>query len=589
MKPLLLTGFLWLIAITCCSQVVAVDSVHPWFAGKELDGDLIRTRFDDFEPAFPTRKPTGKYNNIILSMFHSKKLYIHSGLGLKEKLPEMDSFNLHLDPKAGYAIQGNGPSVLSAVSLFDSLPMLVTAYGINPDNKGLFRFRVLLNQRQVLVPWTEPRFFSPIMTYYRYNADGSEQTQMAYLGSFAAPPGNSITVEVKNQQVPDTVYRISAVWIKRAPQVIGTFSNENLQHLFEIYKFQWKHDFTAFSQSTYYGDIELKPIDSLLNTDSIFAHNRNSLFFYLRDKLAAADDIEYNLIRDNDSLGWQVNKLDPSVLWLQDLAPGKYRLLMRYSFQRQTTSSFSFTILPAWYQATWAKIVAGGLALLVILATALLVTNRRQKARLRRQQLDQDLQKAEMQSIRSQFNPHFVFNALSSIQGLVTRNDLPGAHKYLGDFSTLLRNSLKESEKEYTSLSTDIRMMDNYLKLEQLRFGFAFTIVVDKRINPDATEVPVLLLQPVIENAIKHGISGMYDKGNLIIEYTKDKEDLVILVRDNGVGFEPDDHSKGHGLRLTAKRVDLINRTMTGQPVSWEIRTAEGPTEVVFILKKWLA
>lgn len=589
MKPVLAIIFTLLFCGNCFSQIAVTDSVNPLFAGK-LDGDRIRLQYDNFEPAFATRRVKEKYNQVILSLFHSKKLYVNTGLSLKEPVPELSPFKLSMKPGYGYAVSAGSSFVNnSAVPLFDSLPMIVTAYGINNENKQFFRFRVVKNLTEEIVPWQEPKLFSNVMMYYRYNADGTEQNKMAYLGSFLAPVGSSLTVEVKNFQIPDTVYRISAVWIKRAPVILGTYSSNSLKDLFEIYKFQWKHDQSGFNTITYYGDIELKPVDSLLSVDTVFNHDQNSLFFYLKDKVQSADQIEYNLIKAKDSSGWKTNQLDPNIIWLQSLSPGEYKLLMRYAFQRETVNSFSFYIKPAWYQTMWFKIIAAAFIVLAMLSVFLFIANRKQKEKLRRKQIEQELSKAEIQSIKSQFNPHFVFNALSSIQGLITKNNIEAAHLYLNDFSTLLRNSLKESEKEYISLSKDKQMIENYLKLEQLRFGFQYSIDTDPEINADAIEVPVLLLQPVIENAIKHGISGLYEKGKLEISYHKQQADLVILIKDNGGRYKPGQaNTDGHGLKLTEERVKLINKTLKDQYIDWEIKTNGGNTEVVFSLKNWL-
>ncbi|HRQ52527.1 MAG TPA: histidine kinase, partial [Agriterribacter sp.] len=188
---------------------------------------------------------------------------------------------------------------------------------------------------------------------------------------------------------------------------------------------------------------------------------------------------------------------------------------------------------------------------------------------------------------RSQFNPHFVFNALRSIQGLITKNDIEAAHAYLNDFSRLLRNALKESEKDFISLSKDISLIDHYLKLEQLRFGFRYQINVDKKINKDAIEVPVLLLQPVIENAVKHGVSRLQESGLLTIEYHIHTNDIRITVTDNGTGYT-NRSAEGYGLKLTDERVALMNQLLKERSVAWQITNTAGGTQVIFMLKNWL-
>ncbi len=587
MKCGLTISFLLLAAISCVSQTAITDSIHPLFRGK-LDGNKIREQFDNFEPAFPTEKIKGKYNEVIMSMFHSKKLYLNTAPGEQEKLSELAPFKLNLKKDGRFAMMGGIP-FSSAVPLFDSIPVVVTAYGINNENKSQYRYRVLKNEKEEIIGWKEPYLFSPVMVYFRYNGDGTEQQQMAYLGAFSAPVGNSLTIEVKNLFVPDTVYKISAVWIKRSPVVIGTYSAGNLKDLISVSKFQWKNDPGKLNKATYYGNIELKPVDSLLKIDSLFSHQQNDLFLYIKDRIQSAELVEYNLVKGKDSAGWKVNSFDPNILWLQDLTPGHYHLVLRYAFQRQSTSVFSFTVMPAWYQTIWFKLIAGILMLSAILSVYLLFRNKRQKKQLRDQQVRQELAQAEIKSLKSQFNPHFVFNALSSIQGLITKNEIEAAHLYLNDFSTLLRNSLKESEHEYISLSKDVALVENYVKLEQLRFGFQYEIHIDESINQDAIEVPVLLLQPVIENAIKHGIARLYNKGRITISYTLQDADLLVAVRDNGDSYQPAlaASPNGHGLKLTSERVKLINKTLKGQSVHWEINSRNQHTEALFIFKNW--
>ncbi|MCH5716127.1 sensor histidine kinase [Niabella hibiscisoli] len=578
-------SILLLTAIDCFSQTAIVDSVHPLLKGK-LDGDKIRENYDHFEVATPTRKPTGKYTPVILSMFHSKNLYTKTALNLKETLKALDAFKFTPEKGKGYASMGDFPFSI-AVPLFDSVPVIITAYGIDSQNMEQYRFRVLENKRKEILGWTKVRFFSPVFMHFRYNIDGSEQKQMAYLGQFNAPVNNSITVEVKNLLIPDTIYRIAATWIKRAPSVIATFSTTAFKNFVEVYKYQWKHDFSKPNTSTYYGDIGLKPVDSLLSVKNVFNYDENNLFLYLKDKVKSVELVEYNLIKDKDSQGWQPNTFDPNVIFLQKLSPGNYKLLLRYAFQRQTVDEYSFTIKHAWYQTWWFKLTAGLVSLLALFSIALLLKNRRQQARLKKQQIEQQLTQAEIKSIKSQFNPHFVFNALTSIQGLVTKNDMEAAHKYLNDFSMLLRNSLNQSEKELISLSEDIELIRNYLKLEQLRFGFEYEIDVDDTIDRHAIEVPVLLLQPVIENAVKHGIAKSYKNGRLFISYKAINDDLLITVEDNGDGFNAE-AKNGLGLKLTAERVDLLNGILKTGRISWETKRQDNNTQVIFIFKNWL-
>jgi len=138
----------------------------------------------------------------------------------------------------------------------------------------------------------------------------------------------------------------------------------------------------------------------------------------------------------------------------------------------------------------------------------------------------------ELRTIHSQLNPHFVFNALSSIQGLINKNDISGANSYLSDFAQLLRNSLSNGNREQTPLAEEIKTLETYLKLEQLRFNFGYKININDKINFYETEIPSLLLQPLIENSIKHGIAVLKGEGQIILDFNRSGKDMLITLKD---------------------------------------------------------
>ncbi|WP_162915303.1 sensor histidine kinase [Paraflavitalea soli] len=591
MKQVFHTLLFLLVYVTGQGQVeYQTDSIHPLFRGP-LDGEKIRAIYDTYEAPRPSPRKKSSYNEVILSIFHSRKLYTQTALNNKEHIPELDSFTYKPISRAVVYESAGGSTIYNkkAVPLFDSSSIIVTAYGINPQNKSLYQFRVLRNRTTPVTDWQAIQHFCPVYTYFRKDAAGKDQTVMAYLGEFNAPIGNSLTIEVRNIQIPDTASTISAVWIKRAPAVISVFTANTMQSFITVNKYQWKHDFFKPDGATYYGNTEMKPVKNLLLLQKRFESTENSLFFYLRDKVTTADQVEYNLVRGTDSSGWIAGNFDPNIIWLKDLPPGDHNLLLRYAFQRQTIGSYSFHILAAWYQTTWFKVLLVVGSILALCSLWLLLKTRRQSERLKAQHTQKQLIQAELKSIRSQFNPHFVFNSLSSIQGLITKNDMEGANQYLTDFSTLLRDSLKESQRDFTSLSKEIEMLDHYLKLEQLRFGFTYHIETAPGLNKEAIEVPVLLLQPIIENAVKHGISNQYEKGLLDIGFTQSGVDLVATVRDNGPGFDTAISASGLGLKLTRDRIALLNQTMTGQSIHLDIDSTTTGTTVIFSFKNWLA
>jgi two-component system LytT family sensor kinase len=146
-----------------------------------------------------------------------------------------------------------------------------------------------------------------------------------------------------------------------------------------------------------------------------------------------------------------------------------------------------------------------------------------------------EISKTQLNSIRAQLNPHFMFNALAGIQNLMNQNKIDEANRYLNKFARLTRNVL--DQQELISLVEEKDLLEDYLQMEQLRFGFTYEIEVHQQINLNV-EIPSMLLQPFVENAVKHGIAAKLDKGHIKVSFTNHHKDLIFSVRDNGIGFD---------------------------------------------------
>ena len=179
------------------------------------------------------------------------------------------------------------------------------------------------------------------------------------------------------------------------------------------------------------------------------------------------------------------------------------------------------------------------------------VKGKQKKERNRRR-----IRELELRAIRSQMNPHFIFNALSSIQNLINRSANQEANKYLIDFSRLLRKVLATSEKKLVPLSDEIEQLQLYLKLEQLRFPFSYSLTVDNNIEPDAIEIPGMLIQPFVENAVKHGIAPR-GTGEIIIRLSLQDQLLTIDIIDDGPGIETEAEG-GFGIRAISNEFEIL-------------------------------
>lgn len=536
-----------------------------------MNGDEIRKSYQYFSIHHERNE------EVVPAVFHSNNIFLNPVFKSEVTLvPEMEAFKKH------YSSQSTN-TYYTAVPVFDSSGVIVTINGIHSGNRKDFEYRVVKNGTEIFIPWSRIDHFMPAY-WYKTNPDGTEQTEIAYLGTFIASFGESLTFEVRKMKKPEEIKTISVVWIKRAPVISGTFVANDLDKLLSIVKYQWKHDSFGLNGGTYYGDVSLGNADSLLVTRRKFGPYENSIFFYLQDKIRQKDFVEYNLISGPDSSGWKPNTFDAQIIWLKDLKAGHYTLLTRYSLQRQHHASFPFEITPAWYQTNRFYLLLGIFSLVLAMAAAIYF---KQKRKLKKQVLETGQVSAELKAIRSQFNPHFVFNALSSIQSLIGNGDTVSAEKYLHDFSGLMRQSLKESERDLVSIAQEADLLDKYLRLEQLRFGFKYSFSFDLDIH--TTDIPALLLQPVVENAVKHGVSGMGEEGQINLKFKRVGNDMYIEISDNGKRWDSGGKKEGLGLKLTEERIRLLNQVFSDQEISLGLGQDESFTRFIFTFKNWLA
>ena len=199
-----------------------------------------------------------------------------------------------------------------------------------------------------------------------------------------------------------------------------------------------------------------------------------------------------------------------------------------------------------------------------------------------------------MQALKAQINPHFVFNCLNSIKGFIFDRDYVQADKYLDKFSDLMRSTIDNSDASIISLQNEISYLDNYLQLEKLRFEEKFNYKIEVAADIDKEEffVPAMLLQPYVENAIRHGMRFLENrKGQININVNKENNFLVCKIDDNGIGREKaaELKSKRHveyqskGMNISRRRAELYNITQQVTDKKDENGNATGTTITVKI------
>ncbi|NRA92697.1 MAG: histidine kinase [Psychroserpens sp.] len=205
-----------------------------------------------------------------------------------------------------------------------------------------------------------------------------------------------------------------------------------------------------------------------------------------------------------------------------------------------------------------------------------------------------------LKSLRSQMNPHFIFNALNSVNSFIAVSDERTANKYLSDFSHLMRSVLENSEEDFIPLQQEIELLDLYTKLEHFRFKdkFDYKITVSDDVKVSEYKIPPMLLQPYIENAVWHGLRYKTEKGHLdIVVEKKSKNEITISVIDDGIGrlrskelkTENQQKQRSKGMINIKKRVAILNEMYKDKVdvfIEDYLQDGDVGTKVVVTLKK---
>ena len=228
--------------------------------------------------------------------------------------------------------------------------------------------------------------------------------------------------------------------------------------------------------------------------------------------------------------------------------------------------SFSFTVEPLWWQRVWFRVLVGFGGASLLLYGVWLMSKRIQKRKDQKLIQEKQLSQIQLRALRSQMNPHFVFNSLSAIQYYITENDFIASETFLVKFSKLIRQFFDLSKENEISLKEEIKLLKNYLEIEKLRFRdkLDFEIKVDEHLNVEQTKIPTMLLQPIVENAVNHGVFNKVENGTVTIQFVyKDEQTFMVNIIDDGVGFENTqaEDKKHNSSRVIADRLKFLNQT----------------------------
>lgn len=184
-------------------------------------------------------------------------------------------------------------------------------------------------------------------------------------------------------------------------------------------------------------------------------------------------------------------------------------------------------------------------------------------------ELDALMKESRLVALQSQMNPHFIFNAMNSIQRFTLQNDVENANKYISRFSRLLRMVLQHSEKNSITLEEELQMLQLYLEIESLRMNgvFSFGLEVDEEIETDAVKIPGMMVQPFVENALVHGLAGRHGEKRIDLKFYMPEDHLLMCeISDNGIGRKAAaelKERKGATLPHQSKGISLVKERLS--------------------------
>jgi len=240
---------------------------------------------------------------------------------------------------------------------------------------------------------------------------------------------------------------------------------------------------------------------------------------------------------------------------LSGLSPGSYQFAFRTMSETGVWSEegrLHFIIEPPWWQRLWARILlAVTVAVAIVLFFRLRLNIIRSRER-KEESFARTINDLKLRALRAQMNPHFVFNCMNSIDKYILMNEPEKASRYLNRFAKLVRLILNQSDHVSVALDKEVEMLRYYLELEALRFEepFTFDVKADPLLLNEDPELPAMLVQPYVENAIWHGLQHRRGPGHIRVDFRKLGDSLVVTVEDNGVG-------RAEAARIKAQRTSV--------------------------------
>jgi len=334
----------------------------------------------------------------------------------------------------------------------------------------------------------------------------------------------------------------------------------------------------AFNRSalipTYIEDFVINSSEHLVDSVLFLNHSQNFIqISYKGIDVKSEGNILYKYRLEGLDSNWTYSK--NTFVQYTTLPPGNYKFVV-YSLNAEgkvnTAPAFiKFNISAPFWKTWWFFVIMVLLFFTFIYFAYRIRIDFIRKQESEKTDMNKRISESELKALRAQMNPHFMFNAINSIQNFVLKNDSKSAQKYLTKFARLIRSVLENSKHDLVWLNKEVEALELYIELEALRasFSFDYEIVIDDSLNAENLYIPPMIIQPYIENAILHGIMPLHERrGKLEVRFSKSGSVLKCVIDDNGIGRKRAKEIKERkqlahqsmGMGVTQDRIDILNK-----------------------------
>jgi len=310
------------------------------------------------------------------------------------------------------------------------------------------------------------------------------------------------------------------------------------------------------------------------DTVLVFPHDENNIgFAFLGLEQSQAAKVRYQYWLEGWDEGWSAETENREKVYA-NLRPGAYTFWVKSlhldSKLAAEPLAVAFYIQAPWWEHPWLKpglVVLGLLLILWLFRSQIKRIRRKAQAEQARLSMEKHVLELEQKALQLQMNPHFIFNALNSIQLLIAKKDERTARSYLAKFSRLMRATLENARQPKMLLAEEVESLERYLSLEQFSRGnrFAYQIAVQPEEAADDVFIPPMMVQPFVENAIIHGVSALKEGGMVEVLFEVGEEEVICTIQDNGIGIAASQRQKSSathqsvGLQVTKERLELLH------------------------------